>query len=262
MRCLPKVSKIAVALMVALLGACSAREAAHDEIVVAAAADLRFALDELSATFSRQHPQWTVQTSFGSSGVFYSQLQNGAPYDLYLSADVAYPKKLGAEGLIVEGSLFTYAVGRIVLWTRADSEVDAEALGAQALTDPRIKKLAIANPQHAPYGRAAESAMRSLGVYDAVADKLVLGENVSQTLQFVQSGGGGRGYRGPRIGVSAGSAKPRALLGDSARRLPAHGARRSGAAGGEESRGGRGAARLLIVGRRPCDPEALRLLLG
>ena len=154
---------------------------------VAAASDLRFALDEIAAQFQTAHSEIPLDIVYGSSGNFYTQIRNGAPFDLYFSADAAYPRLLADEGLVLEGSQFLYAVGRIVLWRPAGE------VGRQTLLDPSIRKLAIANPQHAPYGRAAEAALESLGVYDKLEPKLVLGENVAQTLQFVQSGGADAG---------------------------------------------------------------------
>jgi molybdate transport system substrate-binding protein len=115
-------------------------------------------------------------------------LVNHAPFDLYLSADVQYPRKLSEQGLILPGSEFTYADGRIVLWTANASGVDVGRLGMGALRQPTVRHIAIANPAHAPYGRAAEAALRSLGLYDAVQAKLVMGENISQTFQMAQSG--------------------------------------------------------------------------
>ena len=128
-----------------------------------------------------------MQISYGSSGVFYSQILNGAPYDIYLSGDIDYPRRLGEDGLLLDDNVFTYAVGRLALWARADAHLDVAGRGLEALTDPAVGRIAIANPRHAPYGRAAEGALRSLGLYDAVSERLVLGENVSQALQFVQS---------------------------------------------------------------------------
>ena len=155
---------------------------------IAAAADLRFALDELTALFGKEHSNIAVSVSYGSSGTEYAQLLNRAPFDLFLSADVTYPRQLAERGLTLPDAEFTYAVGRIVLWVPAASPVDIAKLGMSALAAPGIAHVAIANPEHAPYGRAAEAAMRSAGVYDLVKPKLVFGENVSQALQFVQSG--------------------------------------------------------------------------
>ncbi len=155
---------------------------------IAAAADLRYALEDVLKAFRRQHGNLRVEPAYGSSGMFYAQLLNHAPFDLYLSADVEYPRKLAEQGLILPGSGFSYADGRIVLWTGNATGVDVAGLGIEALRQPAVRHIAIANPAHAPYGRAAEAALRSLGVYDAVKDKLVLGENISQTFQMAQSG--------------------------------------------------------------------------
>jgi molybdate transport system substrate-binding protein len=122
--------------------------------------------------------------AYGSSGNFYAQIRNQAPFDVFLSADVEYPRKLIQEGIGARDSLFVYAVGRIVVWVPTSSPLDP----ATALRAASVRHVAIANPRHAPYGRAAEAALRSLGVYDSVVGKLVLGENVAQTLEFVQSG--------------------------------------------------------------------------
>ena len=155
---------------------------------MAAASDLRFALPDLLARLHEAQPDLDVRVTYGSSGTFVGQLVNGAPFDLFLSADVEYPKALAARGLTVPGSEFTYAVGRLVLWVRASSSLDVEQRGMESLADPAVAHVAIANPAHTPYGRAAEAAMRQAGVYEQVAPKLVLGENVSQTMQFVQAG--------------------------------------------------------------------------
>jgi len=122
--------------------------------------------------------------AYGSSGNYFAQIQSGAPFDVFLSADVEYPRKLAALGIGAKDSIFTYAVGRLVVWVPANSRLDP----ATALRDPSVKLIAIANPKHAPYGRAAEAALRSMGVWDTVQSRLVLGENIAQTLQFVQSG--------------------------------------------------------------------------
>lgn len=158
------------------------------EIAVAAAADLRFALDEIVREFGKKHPQVRVSITYGSSGNLYSQIANQAPFDMFLSADSIYPQRLSQAGLTLQDSEFVYAVGRIVLWVPSRSPIEVEKLHMNALKLPSVAHVAIANPQHAPYGRAAEAAMSAAGIYDAVKAKLVLGENISQTLQFVQSG--------------------------------------------------------------------------
>lgn len=158
------------------------------EVRVAAAADLRFALDELAGDFERKSPGIKVTPTYGSSGNFFAQLSNEAPFDLYLSADMDYPRKLVEQGKAEKGSEFVYAVGYLVVWVPAGSKLDVAKLGLRALANPSVKKVAIANPKHAPYGRAAEAALKKLGVYDAVKDRLVLGDNVAQAAQFVESG--------------------------------------------------------------------------
>jgi molybdate transport system substrate-binding protein len=156
------------------------------EFLVAAASDLRFAMDEITANFQRSHPEVAVKTSYGSSGQFTSQIENGAPYDVFCSADASYPRKLVEENLALAGSEFVYAIGHIVVWVPDPSPI--KLTGADALRDPSIRHIAIANPQHAPYGKAAEAALRSLGLDGDVKDKLVYGENVSQALEYVQTG--------------------------------------------------------------------------
>ncbi len=141
-------------------------------------------MEEISRDFGYSRAGTSLQVVCGSSGNFYTQIRNGAPFDLFLSADVQYPRRLAADGIAVKNSVFVYAVGRIVVWVPAASALDP----ATALRDPALRHFAIANPAHAPYGRAAEAAMRSLGVDDGLKDKLVLGENIAQTLQFIQSG--------------------------------------------------------------------------
>ena len=155
---------------------------------IAAAADLRYALEEITVQLKQIQPNLDLQVAYGSSGTFFAQLVNGAPFDLFMSADIEYPRQLAARGLTMPGSEFTYAIGRLVLWVPASSPLDVERAGMEALADPRVSYVSIANPEHAPYGRAAEAAMRQARVYDRVKAKIVFGENVSQALQFVQSG--------------------------------------------------------------------------
>jgi molybdate transport system substrate-binding protein len=157
------------------------------EITVAAAADLSTALPEIAAAYTKQTGQ-PIKLSFGSSGNLTNQIQNGAPFDVFFSADESYPAQLVEKDLAQKDSLYRYAVGRLVLWVPNELPLDVQKLGMQALLDPSVKKIAIANPLHAPYGRAAEAALKHLGVYDQIASKLVLGENISQAAQFVESG--------------------------------------------------------------------------
>ncbi len=155
-------------------------------ITVAAAADLQSAMQEIAAGFRKETGK-EVKLIYGSSGSFFQQIQNGAPFDMFFSANLDYPKKLESSGLTVPGSYYQYARGKIVVWVANDSKLDLDS-GLKSLLDPAVKKIAIANPQHAPYGQAAVAAMQKEGVYEKVKDKFVLGENISQTASFVVSG--------------------------------------------------------------------------
>jgi molybdate transport system substrate-binding protein len=165
-----------------------AHAAAPRKLSVAAAADLQFALPDLAQQFRQAHPDIDVRTAFGSSGNFFAQIGNQAPFDVFLSADIDYPRRLVESKLAVADSLFAYGTGRLVLWVPKSSPIDVAKLKWQSLEAASVKHVAIANPQHAPYGRAAEAALRKTGIYDRVASKLVLGENIAQTFQFAQSG--------------------------------------------------------------------------
>jgi len=169
-----------------LSGMHQAERAWGAELKVAAASDLNFAFKDLVAEYEQKTGEH-IKLTLGSSGTFFSQIENGAPFDVYFSADIRYPQKLIEGGHAVPGSLYQYAVGRIVLWAPNQSKVDVKQ-GLDALLNPSIRKIAIANPKHAPYGRAAVAAMEHFKVYDKVKDKLVLGENISQTAQYIESG--------------------------------------------------------------------------
>jgi molybdate transport system substrate-binding protein len=153
---------------------------------IAAASDLQFVLPDLTAQYEKQTGV-KLAVTYGSSGNFFAQIQNGAPFDVFLSADVSYPHKLVLAQLADVSSLQIYAVGNLVLWLPPDSPLDPSA-GLKILLDRRIQKIAIANPDHAPYGRAAVAVLRDAGLYDQLKPKFVLGENISQAAQFVQSG--------------------------------------------------------------------------
>jgi len=159
---------------------------AGQEITVAAAADLQPAMQDMAARFEKETGN-TVKLIYGSSGNFFQQIQNGAPFDIFFSANLDYPRRLEAAGLTAPGSYYPYAKGKIVIWVPKESTIDLSS-GMQALLAASVKKVAIANPQHAPYGQAAVAAMRKQNVYDRLKDKLVLGENISQTASFVVSG--------------------------------------------------------------------------
>jgi molybdate transport system substrate-binding protein len=164
----------------------SAAATTGQTIRVAAASDLQLALPELARRFERETGIGVVPT-FGSSGNLTSQIENGAPFDVLLSADIDYPRRLVQRGLAKHDAVVPYARGRLVLWTRRDSGVDLRT-GLKGLEAPEIRRVAIANPDHAPYGRAAIAALRHEGVYDAMRDRLVLGESISQAAQFATSG--------------------------------------------------------------------------
>jgi molybdate transport system substrate-binding protein len=172
-------------LVLLLAGALLFSPAAHaGQITIAAASDLKFAMDEVAASFRKAHPGDTVEVVYGSSGNFHAQIQQGAPFDLYFSADIAYPRELARRGLAAS-EVKPYAIGRIVLWS---ASLDATRMTLASLADPKITRIAIANPKHAPYGRRAEEALRAAGVWEKVEPKLVYGENIAQTAQYVQTG--------------------------------------------------------------------------
>ena len=177
------------------------KESAPAQLSIAAAADLRFALDDLVKEFEQKNPTVKVNVTYGSSGNFFAQLQSGAPFDLFFSADVTYPRKLAEKGLGVD-DVFLYAKGCIVLWAPKNSPLDLDKLGIKALLEPSVRKIAVANPEHAPYGRAAVAALKALNVYDQVASRLVYGENIAQTAQFVQSGAADVGILALSLAVS------------------------------------------------------------
>ena len=168
---------------------------------VAAAADLQFALKDIAQQYEHQTGH-KVEITFGSSGNFFSQLQNGAPFDVFFSADIAYPARLRQANLTEQNSLLKYAVGRIVIWIPADSKINLIERKWDALLNPSVQKIAIANPEHAPYGRAAVEALKRAGIYEKVQAKLVYGENISQAAQFVQSGNAQAGIIALSLAVS------------------------------------------------------------
>jgi molybdate transport system substrate-binding protein len=169
-----------------LLLGLSALQTFAQEITVAAAADLQAAMQDIAARFEKETGK-KVKVVYGSSGNFFQQIQNGAPFDLFFSANLDYAKKLEGAGLSEPGTLYQYATGKIVLWVPAGSIVDL-AGGLKALTDPAVRKVAIANPEHAPYGQAAVAALQKENFYEQVKSKLVMGENISQAASFVLSG--------------------------------------------------------------------------
>lgn len=156
---------------------------------IAAASDLKFALDDVAVRFEQQTGK-AVRITYGSSGHFFRQIQQGAPFELFLSADEEFVARLARQGLAVDGGAL-YATGRIVFFAPKGSTLKADPTFADlraAIHDGRLKRFAIANPEHAPYGRAARQALEGEGLWDALQTRLVLGENVSQAAQFAVSG--------------------------------------------------------------------------
>ena len=156
---------------------------ADNQLTIAAAADLRFAMEDVLAAYRSQHPEAQIDVIYGSSGKMTTQIMNGAPYDIFFSADIAFPERLYREGFAVtEPSV--YAIGRIVLWSKRH---DATDLSLQDLTQRRIRRIAIAQPSHAPYGLRAQEALQAVGVWDDIQSKLVFGENIAQVAQMTQA---------------------------------------------------------------------------
>jgi molybdate transport system substrate-binding protein len=173
-------------LLLVVIFFCCAALASAQEIVIAAAADLSSVFPEVASRFEKETGR-KVKLNFGSSGQFLLQIENGAPFDVFFSADVQYPQRLETEGLTQPGTLYKYAIGKLVLYVPNNSTLDLSK-GLHALLSPEAKRIAIANPQHAPYGRAAVESLKKEGLYDSLQSKFVMGENISQTAQFVQSG--------------------------------------------------------------------------
>jgi molybdate transport system substrate-binding protein len=153
---------------------------------VAAAANLKPAMDELARGFEAARPGVHVAITAGASGAFFAQIRDGAPFDLFFSADRDYPRKLVEAGL--GGPEVVYAIGKLVVWTPPGSPLDLARSGLRGLADPSVKRIAVANPTTAPYGRAALAALESEGLLAAVKDRLAFGQSVAQAAQFAASG--------------------------------------------------------------------------
>ncbi len=185
---------VVAAGLLASIAACGPATNAGDRptpaslVRVAAASDLRFAMDDLIVAFAAERPDVAVEVAYGSSGNLLAQITNGAPFDAFFSADARYPRELEQAGLAEPGTTRLYAVGQIVAWVPADSPLDVETRGLAVVADPTVRRVAIANPEHAPYGRAAAAALEAARLTAAAKPKLVLGESVSQAAQFVESG--------------------------------------------------------------------------
>lgn len=170
-------------LFLLFLTICPATGAA-EEVRVAVAANFLATLNEIATNFEGDTGHTAVISS-GSSGKLYAQIRNGAPFDVFFSADVMRPALLEEEGLAVQGSRFAYAVGRLTLWSRASTLIEGN--GASTLLSDAVEHVAIANPKTAPYGVAAREALQALGFWERVQDRLVRGENIGQTFHFVFS---------------------------------------------------------------------------
>lgn len=177
---------LALLLTASLTVPAPASAAEPRSISVAAAASMKPAFEEITKLFQAKNPGVEVKSTFGASGTFFAQIANGAPFDLFLSADSGYPAKMVEQGL-ADGEAFPYAHGKLVVWVPKSSTLDLDGKGLAALADPSVQRIAIANPNVAPYGRAAKSAMEKAGVFSAVKDRIVMGQNVNQAAQFVQS---------------------------------------------------------------------------
>jgi molybdate transport system substrate-binding protein len=173
-----------------LLCALSAPRAGADELRVAVASNFRPAMAAAAARFEEQSGHEVVLIS-GSTGKHYAQVVNGAPFDAFFAADAERPRRLEAEQLIVPGSRFTYAIGKLVLWSPDPARVDAEG---GVLRTGAFAHLAIANPELAPYGAAARQVLQQLGLWEQLAERLVRGENIGQAFQFVVTGNAELGF--------------------------------------------------------------------
>jgi molybdate transport system substrate-binding protein len=161
---------------------------APNPVAIAAAGDLRGALEEVKAAFEAGHSGIRLQLTFGASGSLTAQVQQGAPFDIFLAADTGFPEALRKEGLATADGLFPYATGSLVLWIRRDLNLDPAREGLRILLQPSVKKVATANPAVAPYGRAGEASLRQGGLLETVRPKLVFADNIAQAAQFLQAG--------------------------------------------------------------------------
>ena len=160
------------------------------KVNVAAAANLRNVLEEIKTAYVKQNPKAKVNLTFGASGMLVQQIQNGASFDFFMAADNEFPVKLKDKGLTT-GSMSTYAIGKLAMYS---TTLDVEKLGLEALKSQAIKKLAIANPETAPYGERAVELLKSLKLFDGLKSKIVLGENIAQTAQFAFTGNAEIGF--------------------------------------------------------------------
>jgi molybdate transport system substrate-binding protein len=173
---------ISIVVLILAVSCIQAQNSNH--ILIAAASDLKFALDSVIAKYEQSNPEADIDVTYGSSGKLYEQISQTAPFDLFFSADIEYPLNLRKKGFAAS-EVFHYGRGRIVIWSRKkDPNID----GIKSLEDNSLVKIAIANPIHAPYGRRAEEALKHYNLYESLKSKLVFGENISQTAQFITTG--------------------------------------------------------------------------
>jgi molybdate transport system substrate-binding protein len=171
-------------LLLGLLATLVSGRAQAEQATAAVAAGMKFAMDDIAAEFRKAHPKDTLGVVYGSTGKLQTQVQQGAPFDLFFSADNTAPMDLAKAGF-AGSEMRIYAIGRLAIWS---TNVDASKLTLADLTSPKFARIAIGNPKVAPYGKRAEESLRKAGIWDKVASRLVLGENVTQTAQFVESG--------------------------------------------------------------------------
>nr|WP_232256323.1 MULTISPECIES: molybdate ABC transporter substrate-binding protein [Burkholderiaceae] len=176
--------------MLSIAAGFAAGSAFAGEVQVAVAANFTAPVQVIAADFEKDTGNKVV-ASYGATGQFYAQIKNGAPFEVFLSADDTTPAKLESEGMTVPGSRFTYAIGALALWSAKDGYVDANG---DVLKKNEFRHLAIANPKTAPYGLAATQALDKLGLAQAVAPKIVEGQNISQTQQFIATGNAELGF--------------------------------------------------------------------
>lgn len=190
------VSQFALLFLSLLLAACTGGETASPTadspndrsnvtLTVAAAADLIPAFEELGAVFTEQ-TGIMIAFNFGSTGQLTQQIEQGAPVDVFAAANRAYIDELNQAGLVIPDTVALYAQGRLTIWTRTDSPLTFTAI--DDLTQPGVNRIAIANPEHAPYGVAARETLETAGLWDTLQPRLILGENIAQTLQYAETG--------------------------------------------------------------------------
>jgi len=201
-----------LAAVAVLLAPAVGHAAPAGPITIAAAADLHHAMDDVVAAYKQAHPAASISVVYGSSGTLLTQIQQGAPFDLFFSADSDYPRQLAAAGQ-AGGSVTPYALGHLVLYS---ASLDMRGVHVADLAQPRFGRIAIANPDHAPYGKRAEQALRGAGIWDAVQPRLVYGENIAQTAEFARSGSAQVGIIALSLAMDAGSKGSYVAVPDSA----------------------------------------------